>query len=127
MAQASFNQMMFFAVLGGGIGLAFPFVQKVFRGPSVTATPPPGTSNVYSQRPLESSGTTNVETLDNQSILTMTAAGLGDDIVIEKMKQSRCAFRLSSSDLAQLKQVGISERVIAAMLQNQTASGHLVG
>src|SRR5438445_604841 len=37
----------------------------------------------------------NSEVLTNDSIVQLVAAGLGEDVVIEKIRQSRCAFSVS--------------------------------
>ena len=47
----------------------------------------------------------------------MTKLGLGDDIIVAKIRTSRCNFSLSDKDLLNLKQAGVSDKVIAAMLE----------
>ena len=59
----------------------------------------------------------DAETLDNDAVVKLVAAGLGEELILTKMKYSRCVFALSSSDLAELKQKGISDHLIAEMFQ----------
>lgn len=53
----------------------------------------------------------------NARVIEMTKLGLGDDIIIARMKTGSCQFALSDSDLAQLKKANVSDKVIAAMLE----------
>ena len=63
---------------------------------------------------------------DYQTVMNMVKAGLGDELILEKLKYSRCAFLLSSADLTQLKEGGISDRVITRMLHTQDRIGPLL-
>jgi hypothetical protein len=54
--------------------------------------------------------------IDNARIVQMTKLALGDDIIIARIKTGNCAFALGDSDLAELKKAGVSDKVIAAML-----------
>jgi hypothetical protein len=56
------------------------------------------------------------ETLDNRTIVTLSAAGLGDEAIIAKIKSSTGAYDLSTDQIIALKQKGVSGPVIAAML-----------
>jgi hypothetical protein len=57
------------------------------------------------------------EVLSNQDVVKMVAAGLGDEIVIAKVKEApRTDFRLEVNDLVELRKAGVGERVVAAML-----------
>jgi hypothetical protein len=56
------------------------------------------------------------ETLTNASIIELAQLGLGDAIIIEKIRQSDCNFDTSLPGLKQLKAAKVSEAVIAAML-----------
>jgi len=60
--------------------------------------------------------------LSNQDILTMQAAGLSIETIIEKIKASRCEFDTSPSVLAQLKVAGVAERVILEMIRSDRSS-----
>ncbi|GAC1576752.1 MAG: hypothetical protein NVS3B5_08480 [Sphingomicrobium sp.] len=56
------------------------------------------------------------EVMTNQSVLALLKAGLGDDLVIAKINSERCNYTVSTTDILSLKNSGVSERVIAAML-----------
>jgi hypothetical protein len=47
----------------------------------------------------------------------MTQLGLGDDIIIARIKTGSCKFALSDSDLAELKKANVSDKVVAAILE----------
>jgi hypothetical protein len=55
--------------------------------------------------------------IDNKRVVELTKLGLGDDIIIAKFKTSVCKFGLSDEELAQLKKDGVSDKVVAAMLE----------
>jgi hypothetical protein len=70
-----------------------------------------GTQAIYSQSSLESD-------VDNARIIEMTHKGLGDDVIIARIKASATKFSLSDDDLASLKKAGVSDSVVAAMIQS---------
>ncbi|MFZ3279381.1 MAG: hypothetical protein WA182_20980 [Candidatus Sulfotelmatobacter sp.] len=70
-----------------------------------------GTQVAYSQSSLESD-------VDNARIIEMTHKGLGDDVIISRIKASAAKFDLSDDDLANLKKAGVSDSVVAAMIQS---------
>ena len=70
-----------------------------------------GTHVAYSQSSLESD-------VDNARIIEMTHKGLGDDVIIARIKASATKFSLSDDDLATLKKSGVSDSVVAAMIQS---------
>ena len=70
-----------------------------------------GTQVAYSQSSLESD-------VDNARIIEMTHKGLGDDVIIARIKASATKFSLSDDDLANLKKAGVSDSVVAAMIQS---------
>jgi hypothetical protein len=55
--------------------------------------------------------------VDNARVVAMTKLGLGDDVIIARIKTSPCRFTLSDDDLVALKRAGVSDKVIAAMLE----------
>jgi len=57
------------------------------------------------------------EEITNSRVIEMTELGLGDDIIIAKFKTAQCKFILSDRDLLALKQAGVSDKVVAAMLE----------
>jgi hypothetical protein len=61
------------------------------------------------------------ETLNNDSVLALLSAGLGDEVVIAKIKTSPSSFELSTDNVIALKQKGISGPVLAAMISASAA------
>ena len=55
--------------------------------------------------------------IDNARVIEMVKLGLDDDIVIAKIKTGHTKFSLQDNDLVQLKQAGVSGKVVAAMLE----------
>jgi hypothetical protein len=57
----------------------------------------------------------------NKDVIKLAKLELGDDVVIGKIKQAAdVAFDLTTDGLVQLKQAGVSSRVISAMLEKTT-------
>ena len=56
------------------------------------------------------------EKLTNASVVEMHKLGLGDGVVIDKIKSSACSFDLGVDALKQLKESGVSDAVIQAMI-----------
>ena len=56
------------------------------------------------------------ETLNNEAILSLLDAGLGDEVVIAKIKSSDTNFELPTETVIALKQRGVSGPVLAAMI-----------
>jgi len=65
---------------------------------------------------LPARGQTGLE-VDNARVMAMTKLGLGDEVIIARIKTSPCKFALSDDDLVALKRAGVSDKVIAAMLE----------
>jgi len=61
--------------------------------------------------------------LTNQDVINLVKAGLSAEIITAKIKQSGGAFDTSPSALKQLKDAGVSESVIIAMIETQPSSG----
>jgi len=70
-----------------------------------------GNHSAYSQSTLESD-------VDNTRIIEMTHKGLADDVIIARINASATKFSLSDDDLAALKKAGVSDSVVAAMIQS---------
>lgn len=56
------------------------------------------------------------EILTNETVVKMVKAKLGDTLIIGKIKTSKTNFDLSTDAIINLKSVGVSEKVIEAML-----------
>jgi hypothetical protein len=52
------------------------------------------------------------ETLNNESVLALIDAGLGDEVVIAKIKSSTSNFELSTDTVIKLRQRGVSGQVL---------------
>jgi len=63
------------------------------------------------------------EILSNNSITELIECGLGEEVIQEKIKHSRCSFALSTSDMANLKKNKVSDSLIASMIKAQSARG----
>lgn len=62
----------------------------------------------------------HAETLNNNSVITLTQAGLGNAAIIAKIQSSTANFDLSTDQLIALKRARVTDDVIAAMLQAST-------
>lgn len=54
--------------------------------------------------------------MTNADVLALREAGFSDDLIVAKIKSSRCAFRMETNDMIELKKAGLSDRVISAMM-----------
>lgn len=63
----------------------------------------------------------NAETLNNEAVVSLVKAGLGDEVVIAKIKSSAVQFDLSTAQIIALKGRGVSGPVIAAMIDTSQA------
>jgi hypothetical protein len=72
--------------------------------------------------PLQTSPAKQEAALANKDVIKLIKLDLGDDVVIAKIKQASAVdFDLTTDGLVQLKQAGVSGRVISAMLERTTA------
>ena len=55
--------------------------------------------------------------MTNQDVIDLSAAGMGDDLILSKIRSSKRAFDTSTAALVALKKAGISEVVLAEMLK----------
>jgi hypothetical protein len=60
------------------------------------------------------------ETLDNDTIIALIGAGLGQETIVAKIRNSPGNYDLSTDKLIALKQKGVSDTIIAAMLDAST-------
>lgn len=56
------------------------------------------------------------EVVTNKTVLKMVRAELGDELIIKKIKTSKTDFDLSTDAIIELKEAGVSEKVIEAMM-----------
>lgn len=57
------------------------------------------------------------QTLTNADVIKMVQAKLGDAVIISEIKHSTCKFDTSPDALIQLKQAGVSDKVLEAMTE----------
>lgn len=57
------------------------------------------------------------EILTNDTIISMVKAGLGESLIISKVKASQNQFELSTDNILKLKKEGVSEKVIQTMVE----------
>lgn len=55
------------------------------------------------------------ETLNNDSILKMVKAGLGEDLIVTMVQTQPGKYSVKPDELIRLKKAGVSERILAAM------------
>lgn len=60
--------------------------------------------------------------LTNDSIIKMVKAGLGDDVVLSTMKVQPGLYSTDPDGLIALKDAGVSDQIIAAMIERMAAS-----
>lgn len=59
----------------------------------------------------------NLPRLTNKEILEMTRAGLSSDVIIAKIKVSRCTFDTEPTQLVELKSKSVANEVLQAMIE----------
>ncbi len=62
------------------------------------------------------------EVLNNDSIVKLVRAGLGEDTIVSIVKTQPGKFSLSAEDVISLKNAGVSEKIISAMLAKSSAA-----
>ncbi|CAN5607069.1 hypothetical protein BH20ACI4_BH20ACI4_32670 [soil metagenome] len=62
------------------------------------------------------------ESLNNQTIILMTQAGLGKDLIIKKINDTSGKYRVSAQDLIELKKAGVADDVIKLMMEKTEIS-----
>jgi hypothetical protein len=87
------------------------------QGLLTTPAPVPGTDSLKIEKPAARSVSAGMP-MTNEDVLTLKAAGFGDDFIITKIKASSSGFNLDTPDLVKLKQAGLSDIVIGAMVQS---------
>jgi len=60
-----------------------------------------------------------IETLNNTKVIEMVKAGLRDEVVLSKIKNTECKFDVSADALIGLKKEGVSDAVIESMIERE--------
>jgi hypothetical protein len=76
--------------------------------------------------PLASAVVVGQQVLDNAAIIKMTKAGLSEEIIASTVKAQPGRYTLAADDLISLKQDGVSEKVIAALLAKDSMPAGVV-
>lgn len=58
-------------------------------------------------------------------VIRMSEAGIPDNLIINKIRQTRSVFNLTVDDMIKLKKAGVSDRVIEEMVQTETEKGQV--
>src|SRR5262245_23587015 len=66
-------------------------------------------------------------TLTNADVIKLTKSGLGDEVIVAKIGQAQTDFRLDTDSLVQLKNEGVGDTIIAAMLKAGSSSTNRTG
>src|SRR5438552_3419396 len=77
------------------------------------AAAPAGVAAAHAE--AKAPATTSGEVLTNKSVIDMVAAGLGDAVIVQKIKKSTSHFDTSTDKLIALRKAGVSEKVLAAI------------
>jgi hypothetical protein len=96
-----------------GISL-FPFAPLVFA-PQVAVAQPPHTTEATQavDGPLTAA---KAPAMDNDSVMKMAKAGLGDELIVETINTQPGKYVTDAEALVTLKTAGVSDRVITAMI-----------
>jgi hypothetical protein len=92
------------------LALRLACLPAIAQAPSATAGP----------LPTRDTDTTRVPLVDNDTILRMHKAGLGDDVLIQTVQLQPGHYDTRPDDLIALKAAGLSDRVISAMQAHGT-------
>src|SRR4051794_31712610 len=57
------------------------------------------------------------ETLTNSEVISLTKAGLSQSLIIGKIRTTKSRFDLSTDGLISLKQAGVSDEILTAMME----------
>jgi len=66
------------------------------------------------------------EVLTNDAIVSMVKAGLGEELILGKIKMSTGQYDMTTNGLIKLKSEGVSEKIIQAMMGAPSAAGPAV-
>jgi hypothetical protein len=64
--------------------------------------------------------TSSQETINNQSVVEMVKSGFSETLIVTKIKSSKSSFDTTTSALQELKNSGVSESIIMAMVQQSS-------
>ncbi len=85
------------------------------QGASSAPAPVTTTANPATHKPATGTRTASAA-MTNRDVIQLVKAKISDDIIIAKIKQSKTRFDTSTDGLVALKQAGVSDQLIAAMI-----------
>jgi hypothetical protein len=72
------------------------------------------------QSPQKSPSKTTAMTVND--VIALSQANTGDEVIIAQIQATRSAFALSNQDIIDLKNAGVSEKVIEAVIKTSAAA-----
>ena len=67
------------------------------------------------------------ESFNNESVIALANAGVGDDVLLAKINSLPCAYNVSTDEIIRLRKSGVSSLVIAAMVSRCTGASAAQG
>lgn len=92
------------------------YERLVVPAAAAAARPAPAPATAPAAAPAPAAPRTGGEVLTNDSVVAMVKAGLGDAIITQKIKSSAARFDTSTDGLIALRKAGVSEKVMAAIM-----------
>ena len=92
------------------MGATSLYAQGAVEGPLPQLSGAPAQGNTSADAPVQH------KLLDNEAIIKMSRADLGDDIILQSVRSQPGDYRTGPDDLVALRTGGVSQAVIAAML-----------
>ncbi len=59
--------------------------------------------------------------ITKDEIIKMSKEGVGEDVIVAKIKADKAAFALSTDDILELKKAGVGDKVLKAMVESKPA------
>ena len=69
----------------------------------------------------------SAEEFNNSSVVALTQAGIGEDVLLAKVASLPCTYDVSTQSIVALKRAGVSNAVIAAMIERCASSSKAQG
>jgi hypothetical protein len=102
----------------------------VYAGPAASQQPQPAAVALVSYQQQSAAPAPQINGypaarpgMTNDDVVDLKAAGFSDEVIISKIKTSAPGFRVETNDLMRLKRQGVSQPVIAAMIE-RSGSAH---
>ena len=107
------------ALIGGGSGALIGGAAGAVTGALVgSALDQSERDSMQSQSPRTLRKIDRGDQLSIDDVKNMSKAGVRDDVIISQIQATGSTFTLSASDIIDLKNSGVSQRVINAMIRN---------